>query len=291
MDTSNNIYITGSYSPQNSVTNLYDVSGSTQTSSTITLQQRYLTSTVPSTYVIKYNTNGICQWATNIVSAISGNYGNAIQYNNAIYVTGYIVDTSGTNYLFDTSGNTQSLSNYTMNISQNNNSLYLIKYNTEGKIQWSTVIDALGNENGYSIHTDTNYVYVTGTYRTGTAITLYDASGFSQTTSQVTLKDTTFSLSTNTAAMIIKYNTLGIAKSATCIYGTPLSGVSSSAISYGYASGVGDSLYFGGRYSSKTDVIVYDASGNIQVSSGITMPLQPNGNITAASYGFLIKYN
>jgi hypothetical protein len=102
VDTSGNVYVCGQYSAA-ATTTLLSASGNGQSASLVTLPTA---NAIP--FLVKYNTNGAVQWATNIINTNS--YCTSIKNDNvgSVYVSGY---TSGNSVVVDASGNGQINSN------------------------------------------------------------------------------------------------------------------------------------------------------------------------------------
>ena len=192
VDSSNNLYVTGNYkSNPLYITGSGEILGNSGISSTA------------DTYVVKYNTSGVVQWANKI-----GGTGNdssiqlAVDSLNNVYVTG-IYD-SNPLYIGGTGttlGNSGILST---------TDIFLIKYNTSGVVQWANKIGGTGNESATQLAIDTlNNVYVTGSYTsdplyiTGTSSILGNSGN-----------------STTTDTYLVKYNTSGVVEWANKIGGS-----------------------------------------------------------------------
>jgi hypothetical protein len=195
LDSSNNIYITGVYSSTTIIT-LQNVSGNTQTPSLVKLP----VSGSSAAFLVKYNLSGQVQWATYIDGA--GNeigYSIGINPSNNIYITGRYASSSIT--LRNASGNGQTLSSVSLPSSSGIGSVFLVKYNSSGQVQWATY---LYSYTGYSILIDSsNNLYLTGQYTSSSVITLQNASGNTQSPSSITLPA---AASPNSAAFLVKYN-------------------------------------------------------------------------------------
>ncbi len=273
-DSTGNIYLTGQYASA-SVVALKDVSGNTQIDSSISLPN---TSSF-AIFIIKYNSNGICQWATNIDGTGSGEQGNSVITDSIgnLYVTGSY-DSNYNIILKDVSGNTQSNSLITLPRSFNN-AAFISKYNSNGICQWATYIDYDGNnqDSGYSITIDiSNNIYITGQYTTNQSdLILKDVSGNTQIDSLIILPNTY----DKTSVFIIKYNTNGICQWATYLHGD------FNCVGYSIASDISNNIYITGSYMSQDDIILKDVSGNIQTDSSIILPSK------YFSSSFVLKYN
>jgi hypothetical protein len=268
IDSSNNVYITGQYASSASVT-LKNASGNGQVDSSITLPIATL-----AILIMKYNSSGIAQWAT-YLDGNSSDIGNSIAIDSSdnLYITGQYRSSAITT-LRNVSGNTQVNSSITLPVTTLV-SLVLIKYNSSGIAQWATILDGSSIDAGYSVAIDSlNNIYVTGNYSSSGIVTLKNVSGNTQVNSSITLPATT-----NSALVLMKYNSNGIAQWATYLDG------SNSDIGYSIDIDSSDNLYITGQYSSSASVTLKNASGNTQIDSSITLPL------SAVQAIFLMKYN
>ena len=297
-DSSGNIYVIGAYYSSQTIT-LAHRSGSGQTQSSITLPASVGTSTtVYDVYIIKYNSSGIVQWATTIrgtsTTLTDIGYGIAADASNNIYVTGQyrMPDTTSTLTLQNASGNGQVNSSFTLSANAaTSTDVFIVKYDTNGTVQWATCIRSPGTANsdiGYGIAVDsTNSIYVTGMYRTpdtGATVTLQNASGFVQANSTVTLPT---NITTSSDIFLVKYNSSGTVQWATAIRGN---NTTVSDVGFGIAVDSTNSVYITGQYrtsTTTTPLTLQDASGNSQINSAVTLPANANTSTDV----FLVKYN
>ena len=272
VDSSNNVYITGQYISTGIVT-LKNASGTGQADSSITLPATSSTSA----FLIKYDSNGIAQWATYldgivVASGFDIGYSVALDSLNNIYITGRYTSINPIT-LKNASGNTQVDSSITL--PSVSNAAFLIKYNFNGLAQWATYLDGTSVDIGYSVAVDSsNNIYITGQYTSSSIVTLKNASVTGQSDSSITLPVTSSS-----AVFLVKYDSNGLAQWATSLDGTSLD------IGYSVAVDSSNNLYITGQYISSSIVTLKDASGNGQSNSLITLPA------TSGSSVFLIKYN
>lgn len=214
-----------------------------------------------SAYVVKYNTNGSIQWAARLGDSSGGTcrgYSTATDSTGNVYVTGVynfqitIYNASGTS--FGTLANNGST-----------NDVFIIKYNTNGAVQWATRIAGGGGDIGYSIAVDSSAnVYVTGYYDSAPA-TVYSVGDVVFRTLGGGSGD----------VFIVKYNTSGTAQWSAILS-------SSAAADYGYG-------------------IQVDSSGNVYVTgyAGATLTIfNANGSGTfgtlsqiGSNFAFIVKYN
>ena len=166
-DTVGNVYIAGQ-SPN--LTSTFYTSGNT---STPVLTLTYSV-TNGGTFVAKYNTAGVFQWAT----IIDGNntsfpYGIITDSVNNVYVTGEYFDNTLT--IFN-AGNTTSTPDYTLTKFGSAFDGYLIKYNSNGLVQWATHFTSTDVAQGMDVGVDAlNNVYVSALSDTGTVTGFYNA--------------------------------------------------------------------------------------------------------------------
>jgi hypothetical protein len=161
-----------------------------------------LTSDSTDAFIVKYNTNGIAQWATHIGGIYDDGTFGIITDATGIYLSGLF---SGTATVYSVGG-----VSFTTLTSSGSYDAFIVKYNTIGVAQWATKIGGTNYDSAYGITTDATGIYVTGLF-TGTA-TIYSANA----------PFTTFTLTSSGVydAFIVKYNTNGIAQWATNIGGT-----------------------------------------------------------------------
>ena len=116
-------------------------------------------------FIVKYDTNGLAQWATTIPGT-GGDFGFDITTDSTgVYVTGRYSSTS-----------IVTLNNgVTLPISVGTDA-FIVKYNTSGLAQWATTIPGTSSDFGYGITTDSTGVYVVGFYSSTSAITLANGS-------------------------------------------------------------------------------------------------------------------
>jgi hypothetical protein len=300
VDSTNSVYITGQYRHQTTSLTLQNASGNGQANSTVTLPIN--TTTNADIFLVKYDSNGIVQWATCIrgnVAATAGDigFGIAVDSTNSVYITGQYRHQTTSLTLQNASGNGQANSTVTLPVnSALQTDVFLVKYNSNGIVQWATAICGGGSstETGFGIAVDsTNSVYITGQYRTATTVTpltLQNASGNGQVFSSVTLPA---SVAASTDVFLVKYNSNGIVQWATAICGNG----TTSDIGYGIAVDATNSVYITGQYSTantstsltlQNALLTADGSSNWQANSAIVLPPPQTSGSGGA---FLVKYN
>jgi hypothetical protein len=269
VDSSNNIYVTGRYNSSSTVT-LQDVSGTGQTSSSITLAS----TTNDAVFILKYNPNGIAQWATYLDgTGVDNGWSIALDSFDNLYVTGQYNSSSPVT-LQNVSGAGQTASSITLD-STITPAVFILKYDSNGIAQWATYLNGAGVDVGRSIVLDsTNNLYVTGQYNSNSSVTLQNVSGTGQTASSITLPVTS-----GNAVFILKYDSDGIAQWATYLDGT------GADIGYSIALDSTNNLYVTGQYNSISSVTLQDVSGTGQTASSITLP-DTSGNAV-----FILKYD
>jgi hypothetical protein len=280
-DSQNNIYITGQYAqtPASGPLYLKDVNGNTQSASLVSLPVS-VSATNYSVFLIKYDTNGIVQWATALNGSGIGDIGNgvAIDSDDNVYITGTYVQTVTDVILKNVNGTTQVDSSIKLPpvIS---GALFLIKYNSDGEAQWATYLESSFSftEVGNSVQIDSSdNVYVVGTYASSVLLNLQNASSDTQVPSSIKLPATT---SNSSAGFLMKYNKFGEALWATCLDGTSSDFATSLAID------TLNNIYMAGVYTSSSEIFLKNADGDGQAISNISLPI----SINQAS--FVIKYN
>jgi len=212
-------------------------------------------------YTVKYDTDGIAQWANAIESTEgSEGYGIAVDSNGNVYVTGWNRQVTGTTSV----GNSISLPT-----TGNSQDPFILKYNSSGVTQWANSIPTLGYSNtssfGYGIATDPGgNVYVTGTYENPQAPDISLGNG-------VTLSSSLGSRD----AFVVKYNTDGTAQWANNLHSRYTTG-------YGIATDSSGNVYVTGTYD-------YTGSSNPQSwGNGVTVP----GVSSSTGYNiFTIKFD
>jgi hypothetical protein len=201
-------------------------------------------------FIIKYDTSGLAQWATTISGTIF-DIGYAITTDSTgVYVTGQFMSESVVTL---NNGITLPIS-----VGVDFADAFIVKYNTSGVAQWATTIQAIGDDSGLGIATDSTGVYVSGYYTSDSEVTLNNG--------------ITLPISANTDftdAFIVKYNTSGVAQWATTIQGT------SSRVGNGIATD-STGVYVTGEYGS---------ASLVTLNNGKTLP------ISVGQDAFIVKYN
>ena len=174
VDNASNVYLTGIYTSYNTSISLKNLDGTT---SSYSLQA----GTVPSGYVVRYNSSGIVTGATTVNgTGISSGISISTDTFGHAYIAGKYTSTSSVSLSnLDGTVNALSLDGTTTN------GMYILKYSSNGGLCNVTSIDtspiSLTNDNGISIWCDTsdtslkkNNIYLTGTYLSTRAVDLYN---------------------------------------------------------------------------------------------------------------------
>lgn len=289
-DTNDNIYYGGYYRIAGTGNiQLIDASGTTQRYSPSNVIRQ--SGNVIWDFLIKSDSNGKTLWST----YIAANHGadqtiNRITtdiFNNVYYAT-TINQTSIT--FVDASGFSQSNSLYTLNrvVSTTNSYAGLVKYNSNGKVQWSVGLDGLGVDESRTVVTDTQgSIYWIGTMRSQpstptSTVVVRDASGTTQSNSPYTLGSTVSV--TDPSVFIIKYNQSGKVQ-----WATRCDQANSDEYAFNAVTDSLNNLYVVGRGNSGANIplVLFDASGFTQSNSGILIPGIAGGGIM----GWIAKYN
>lgn len=252
-DSSGNIYAVGSYVPSMTINNSDGTTFGTLSGQT----------GVRNIFLIKYNSSGIVQWATRVSNNSNANgYSVTVDSSGNIYIAGEINATT-------TAFNSDTTSFATTIPTSGQSDVALIKYNTNGFVQWVARIGSVQNDSIGHIAVDSSgNIYVVGSGGYAVAVTAFnsDTSAFSPTIP---------ALANNGVAFIIKYNTSGFVQWVTRITGN--SGVGT--FGYGIAVDSTGNSYVTGA-GPGTTLIVYSSDttqfGTISVSG---------------SDAFLVKYN
>ena len=191
------------------------------------------------TFIVKYNTSGTVQWVARVASSTTEvGYGVAVDSSGNVYVTGIGGTTLTTAY----NANGTAFAT-TIPLNANGNS-YLVKYDTNGTVQWVTYVSA---SNGRDVAVDSSgFVYLTGI--TATLSTIFNVGGTTFGTVSASSTDT----------FVVKYTSAGRA-------------VWSATIVSGSATGPGDIAYN----------IVTDSLGSVYLAG--TFGNLPNAPMTVSN--------
>jgi hypothetical protein len=213
IDLDGNVYVAGSGASQIRINSYSTVSSSLILTSTFAILSTFDGTTDP--FIVKYNSSGIAQWATNIggvPNSNSGTNGIAIDTLNNIYFTGTFNGSTFINSYSTVSSGIIITSTFGILLSTPlANNTFSVKYNSSGIAQWATNINGSGTGNrGIKIATDiNNNAFITGTFFNSAIINM-----FSTVSSGIIITSTFGRLSTISAlssddAYIVKYDTNG----------------------------------------------------------------------------------
>jgi hypothetical protein len=253
IDPSGNVYISGSYESGSNI-NVPSTDGNP-------LIGKLVQTTRGATFLIKYNNAGVAQWATR-VDGVDFYNGDDIGRNLAIDSSGSLYLTGSYNGYFGFNASSRAYSadgtgpDMILTVA-NNNSVFLVKYDSDGTVQWVRIINASGNVLGYGVAVDSgSNVFMTGEYTADSEVNV----GYS-----ITLPTTT-----GVASFLVKYDTGGTTQWATKIDG------SSTDKGVSVVTGKNGNVHLIGNYTS----------GAIIISPSITLP-DTSGNDTM----FLLTYD
>lgn len=233
IDTDGNLYVTGTYSSTSISINSYaDLSGTDIILSTFGTLAR---GTSNSTFIVKYNINGIVQWATRLDGNYNDVIGNGIicDSNNNVYIAGNAI--SSNTQTFNLSINSyNNVSSGNINVSLFGNLItdtrfiaFIAKYDSNGIAEWGTIIDSDFSNSAFTfraIAIDTNdFIYTTGTVdipSDSSFININSYSDISGTNIVLSLfgnlnNNNNITSNSNGNSVIVKYNTSGIVQWAT----------------------------------------------------------------------------
>ena len=275
-DSYGNVYVTGDYNSNSLI--IYNANGNSPIASGITLESPYN----KLGYIVKYNSVGIAQWATNIVSSNDIAIINvSVDSDQNVYITGVYGSNIPNNNLltfYNANGNTSITSGITLIYNSSGYARFIAKYNSLGQAQWATQITGTSVNNlivnGISVDSNQN-VYVTGNYNSD-LITIYnsDSTDFTRMNGNEIYP----------SMFIVKYNANGQAQWVT-------NAVSSTTPNSTYGRRISidsdNNIYISGNYFPSVDNILtfYNASETSTIASGINLTYKNERNI------FIVKYN
>jgi len=170
-------------------------------------------------FIIKYNTQGIVQWARSL------NQVNDSSINTGENEFSYSINTGGYGITIDSANNVLVTGNYksknrvelgnkqwlkpSSGVNNDNASVFIIKYNSSGIVQWAKSIDTNKGSNGFGITTDSvNNVLITGGYSSSNPVQLGNGQTLDTSPSNIPLTSK-YNTTVYGSAYIIKYNSLG----------------------------------------------------------------------------------
>jgi hypothetical protein len=220
----------------------------------------------PSAFLVKYDKNGIVQWATRTV----GGECRALSTEGSnVYISGYFVSTTVTAY--DAPGTTSSIPAINRVTSTDG---YIVKYNSSGQAQWMTSISGVAIQGTFHrLTTDSTGVYYIGQY-SGPTVIIYDAPGTPSSLPSISVP------SGKKTAVLVKYSFSGQAS-----WFTQSVGDLSSLLS-------GYELYSLSSFKNSIfSIIILSAGGKVSLYDSQNI-LQSNlTNSDSFSYSCLIRYD
>ena len=244
-------------------------SGNTSSSSFNIYRAISLTNSgISDSFIVKYNSNGIAEWARKIGGSLSESPSSIILDASAnVYVCGNY--NSNTLTIYNADGT--SFADLT---NSGNYDIYIVKYNSNGTPQWARRIGGIGNDQTIKIKLDSSAnVYISGIYFSN-PLTIYNVDG------------TSFADLTNSGVndiYIVKYNSGGTPQWARRAGGGDSEAAvdikldnSSNIYMYGY--------YNSGYYGSNP-FIVYNSDG-----SSFAELITTGFNVSSSDF-FILKYN
>lgn len=264
-DANNNVYVVGQSSY--SETEFYTAGNVTTPAVTLT------GNTSGSSYIVKFDTNGVVQWATHNSGPGTANGVTVDNLGNPI-VTG---EYTGNPQLFFNAGNTGTTGDFSLPlISSTSSDAYLTKYSSGGTINWVTHLGGGNFSTGIDVGVDAaNNIYLTGF--DNNMITHIFSAGNTSTSGNLNLVNS--STSDNVDQFLIKFNPSGSVQWATKIASLNPGDLSNA---FGVAVAVdstGNSLVIG-RYELSS-ALVYNSNGSLS----ITIPNPGVFNV------FIVKYD
>jgi hypothetical protein len=146
-----------------SMNDLYQVGLGTGGSLQVYGQQQSLFSTIANSggtdgFVVKYNTNGAAQWVARI-----GSTGDEIVYGTATDSSGNMYATGQTGSGTTTTFFNADTSAFATTLTSTGNDAFIVKYSTDGVVQWVASIVSTGTDIGFSAATDpSGNLYIAG---------------------------------------------------------------------------------------------------------------------------------
>jgi len=237
-------------------------------------------------YVAKLNSSGVVQWATKIelsgtsLGAAPG-YAIALDSNENVYITG-TYDRDITIYEGTLGGTAWgTLAKTSSGITPSIVDAFLVKYNSNGQVQWATCVGGAGSSTqslGIAIGND--QIYLAGYFNATIGIYSYTSGGGGG--SAVTTTSIGTMSPSSIDAMVVKYNTSGVAQWATKIGGT------STEIGLAIAADSTGNAYVTGYYQSNP-ITIYNA-GTSPFGNVATLPTIANAN-PGTQQAYVVKYD
>jgi hypothetical protein len=251
------------------------------------------------TFIAKYNTLGLVQWATNI-GGTNSDQGNSIAvYRNSdgtiinVYVTGIYASTASfRTFSSYTAGGVITTTVHGTLAATGTGDCFIAKYNTLGQLQWATNIGGSNTDQGLGIAVDNDdNVYVTGTYVSiSLSIRNFTSLPLSNSPISTVLYGTLANSTSGTASdiFIAKYSSLGQVQWATSIAGA------------GAGSGNKDVRNIAVDAAGNVYITGFYSTGGLYINNYLQAPVS-GGAVTLSLYGtlshigsfdcFIVKYN
>ena len=302
VDSAANVYITGYYASQ-TVSGDLDVYTVVNTATPINITSYGLLANTfgsgQAAFVAKYNTDGVTQWATSILhdstdATVQGN-GVAVDSNGNVYVIGTYRRTVATSFTvtfnnFVSQAPTINVALYgTINSSNNLGNIFIVKYDTNGQVQWVTNMTGLGDDNGNAIAVDTaGDVYVTGMFQSTITLNTFVSQG---SPINLTAYGTLQVVAGNQAVFVAKYSTNGQSIS----WVARIDNLNND-VGYGIAVDTSGNTYVCGttQPSVAQPVVTFWSFASqgtpINLNANNTLTIASGGIVTGTS-GFLVKYD
>lgn len=275
LDSNTNIYVIGTFKYS---VGLYSMNGSLFTSITSL-------SNSAQTFVVKYNSSGVIQWATKVTNVNSNSFSSGYTIsvdpiNNRLYVIGYY--NNPTSFFSVVNGIPNSTAYAVITRPSGSYNPFIVSYTTSGDINWITQVVGQGSESSYpsgsAIDSNGN-MYVVGGYRGTGGGNIYNI----RATSPYIPGIISFTLpppSTGIAnGFLVQYNMLGIAQWAAYIS-------SGSSPSYIRSIAVDN--------SNNVYIVGYTTGTSVTIYNGTTANWSPYTTLTYPSVienMFIVKYN
>jgi sugar lactone lactonase YvrE len=195
-------------------------------------------------FIVKYNTNGFVQWVARVASTGADiGYGIATDSSGNVYVTG-----QGGSGAVVTAFNSNATAFGITLANAGSNDAFIVKYDTNGFVQWVARVASSGTDIGFAIATDSSgNVYVTGQGGSGVIVTAFNSNG--------TAFGTTLPSLGNTDAFILKYDTNGFVQWVARVASI------GADIGYGIATDSSGNVYVTGQGGSNQVVTAFNSNG------------------------------
>lgn len=259
IDSSNNIYITGSYSSTSSTCIVSDASTTSTTGQT---RFNFPTTSVTNALVIKYDLTCMPQSWT-IINSPTSSYGYDIavdSYGNLYVVGAYSTSTSAAIYNMTSSAFIPGTVKFSIAGISGGYGI-VIKYDSNGTaVSWAVTEASYGAYQAIQIDAQNNFI-ITGTYsKPGAAVVRNMSTTSNVGTSSFAMPST---LSSTSAMCTIRYNSNGIATSWTIIDGN------GNENALAIFSDTTSNVYIGGNYNSTSNVAIvsFSTTNNLGTST------------------------